>query len=37
MDLISFSVIPSLVLLPVSLATYNAIVNRLNRAKSIPL
>jgi len=32
LDLISFSVIPSLVLLPASLATYNAIVNRLNRA-----
>ncbi len=32
LDLISFSVIPSLILLPASLATYNAIVNRLNRA-----
>ena len=31
-DLVSYSVIPSLVLLPASLVTYNAIINRLKRA-----
>ena len=36
-DLVSYSVIPSLVLLPASLAGYNAIVSRINRHKKASL